>query len=239
MLRSHKPKKKLENRNREPGHSEATRQKLLRIAGPIFAEKGYYTATIREISKQAGANVAAVNYHFKGKLGLYVEVLNQCARAAHVEKMRAALEQTGSSYDDILRDVIRARVQGLCKGAAPDWHVQLFVRELTQPTPAMSLMINKVSRPIYERLLDLLGKIIGLPPDHEKTRLCAQSIMGQILFHAFAGPVLAKLSPETKTTPERLDQIANHIADFSLAYLRETARAVNKELINAIEVKHD
>jgi AcrR family transcriptional regulator len=187
---------------------------------------------------RAGANVAAVNYHFKDKLGLYAEVLNQCARAAHVEQMRAALDQTGSP-EDILRDVIRARVQGLRRGAVPDWHLSLFMREITQPTPAMSHLITKVSRPIYERLLELVGKIIGLPPDHEKTRLCAKSIMGQILLHVFAGPVLARLSPETKMTPEGLDRIANHIADFSLAYLREIGRDASKSHISAIEVKHD
>jgi len=239
MSRNHKRARKPGNRNGRPIHSEVTRQKLLSSAGPIFAEKGYYAATIRGICKRAGANVAAVNYHFKDKLGLYAEVLNQCARVSHVEQMRAALDQTGSP-EDILRDVIRARVQGLRSGAVPDWHLWLFAREITQPTPTMSRMINKVSRPIYDRLLDLVGKIIALPPAHEKTQLCANSIMGQILLHVFASPVLARLSPESKKmTPERLDQIANHIADFSLAYLREIGPDTGKPLISAIEVKHD
>jgi TetR/AcrR family transcriptional regulator, regulator of cefoperazone and chloramphenicol sensitivity len=233
MLRNHKPTRVFANRNGRPIHSEATRQKLLSSAGPIFAERGFYSATIREICKRAGANVAAVNYHFKDKLGLYSEVLNQCARAAHVEQMNAALDQNGSP-EDILRDVIRARVQGLHRDAVPDWHLRLFAREITQPTPAMSHMINKVSRPIYDRLLELVGKITGLPPAHEKTRLCANSIMGQILIHVFAGPVLARLSPETKMTPEGLDRIANHIADFSLAYLREVGRDASKPTIRAM-----
>jgi AcrR family transcriptional regulator len=179
-----------------------------------------------------------VNYHFKDKLGLYAEVLNQCGRAAHVEQMRAALDQTGSP-EEILRDVIRARVQGLRKEASPDWHVRLFAHELAQPTPAMSRLIDKVSRPIYDALLKLIGKIIGLPPNHEKTRLCAQSIMGQILFYVFAGPVLARLSPGMKKPPQDLDRIASHIADFSLAYLHEISRNADKPHVSAIEVKHD
>ena len=66
------------------GQFDSTRRNLINSAGPVFAAKGYQSATIREICKRAHANVAAVNYHFKDKLGLYAEVLNHCARAAHV-----------------------------------------------------------------------------------------------------------------------------------------------------------
>jgi TetR/AcrR family transcriptional regulator, regulator of cefoperazone and chloramphenicol sensitivity len=210
-----------------PVHSAATRQKLVDSAGPIFAEKGYYSATVREICKRAGANVAAVNYHFKDKLGLYEEVLVQCKRATHVDQMRAALDQTGSP-EDILRDVIRARVRGLRENAMPNWQLRIFAHELADPTPALSRMIDRVSRPIYDRLLELIGKIIGMPAHHKKTRLCAHSVMGQILFYVFAGPVLERFSPDMKLTDEMLEQIANHIADFSLAYLRQIGRDAKK-----------
>jgi AcrR family transcriptional regulator len=220
-----------------PVHSAATREKLVDSAGPIFAEKGYYSATVREICKRAGANVAAVNYHFKDKLGLYEEVLMHCKRASHVDQMRAALEQTGSP-EDILRDVIRARVQGLRKNAMPSWQLRIFAHELADPTPALSRMINRVSRPIFERLLELIAKIIGMPAHATKTRLCAHSVMGQILFYVFAGPVLERFSPDMKMTDEMLERIANHIADFSLAYLREVSLSGKKMRASAIEAKH-
>jgi hypothetical protein len=47
------------------------------------------------------------------------------------------------------------------------------------------------------------------------------SIVGQILFYTFSWPVLAHLQPELKLTPNQLDRIADHIADFSLAYLKK------------------
>jgi TetR/AcrR family transcriptional regulator, regulator of cefoperazone and chloramphenicol sensitivity len=237
MKRENNSVAKRRGRDGSPAHSAATRQKLVDSAGPIFAEKGYYSATVREICKQAGANVAAVNYHFKDKLGLYEEVLMHCKRAAHVDQMRAALEQTGSP-EDILRDVIRARVQGLRKNAMPSWQLRIFAHELADPTPALSRMINRVSRPIFERLLELIAKIIGLPAHDAKTRLCAHSVMGQILFYVFAGPVLERFSPDMKMTDEMLEQIANHIADFSLAYLREVSRNAKKTRTSAIEAKH-
>jgi TetR/AcrR family transcriptional regulator, regulator of cefoperazone and chloramphenicol sensitivity len=237
MKRESNPVAKRRGRDGSPAHSAITRQKLVDAAGPIFAERGYYSATVREICKRAGANVAAVNYHFKDKLGLYEEVLVHCKRAAHVDQMRAALDQTGSP-EDILRDVIRARVQGLRKNALPNWQLRIFAHELADPSPALSRMINRVSRPIYDRMSELIAKIIGMPPRHAKTRLCAHSVMGQILFYVFAGPILERFSPDMKLTDEMLEQIANHIADFSLAYLREVGRNGKKTRGSAIEAKH-
>jgi AcrR family transcriptional regulator len=201
-------------------YPDATRDKLLEAAGRAFAERGYSGATVRDICKQAGANVAAVNYYFKDKLALYTEVLNQMKRAANVDQMRAALEQE-ASQEEILRAVIKARLRGLRGQKRPDWHFRIAAREFAQPTPAMAQVIDKVMRPIHDRVREVVGKIIGRSPDHEQTRLCTYSIMGQMLLYVLAGPVLLRLWPEMKMTPERLDRVADHIADFSLAYLHQ------------------
>jgi hypothetical protein len=70
-------------------------------------------------------------------------------------------------------------------------------------------------------MLELIGGMIGLPADDDKTRMCAVSVMGQILVYIFARPLLAGVWPELKMTPEQIDRIADHIADFSLAYIHE------------------
>ena len=51
----------------------ATRAQLLEAACQVFAEKGYRKATIAEICKRGGANIAAVNYYFGNKETLYAE----------------------------------------------------------------------------------------------------------------------------------------------------------------------
>ena len=48
----------------------STRDEIINVAVRLFSEQGFDQTTIRDISKSADANVAAVNYHFKNKSGL-------------------------------------------------------------------------------------------------------------------------------------------------------------------------
>ena len=57
-----------------------TRERLVEDAARLFAERGFSRVTVREICKSAHANVAAVNYHFGGKNGLYDEVVQSAIR---------------------------------------------------------------------------------------------------------------------------------------------------------------
>jgi hypothetical protein len=116
-------------------------------------------------------------------------------------------------------------MQGICGGDLAARKFRIVIHELAHPTPALSRVMDEVTRPIYKRVLELLGGIIGLPATDEKTRLCAHSVMGQIMLYALAGPVLRRLWPDLKMTPEQLGRIADHIGDFSLAYLRELRAA--------------
>ncbi len=199
---------------------DLTRKKLIEAAGRVFAEHGYTAATIRDICRRAGVNGAAVNYTFGDKMGLYTEVLRHSVRAAQTAAMSAALDSS-LSPEDTIRGVIRARLMSLCQEARPDWHFRLVMHEFSHPTPAMARVVDEGMRPIYERVRKAVGAIIGLPPGHETTRLSVNSIVGQILFYAFSRPVLTRLQPELKLTPDQLDRIAHHIADFSFAYLKK------------------
>jgi AcrR family transcriptional regulator len=203
---------------------ELTRDKLIEAAGFVFAERGYRAATIREICRRAGANVAAVNYTFGDKMGLYTEVLRHSVHAAQTAAMSAALDSS-LSPEDTIRGVIRARLMSLCQETRPDWHFRLVMHEFSHPTAAMGRVVDEGMRPIYERVRKAVGQIIGLPPEHETTRLSLNSIIGQILFYTFSRPVLAHLQPELKLTPSQLDRIADHIVDFSLAYLKKVGHA--------------
>lgn len=199
-----------------PGPDD-TRDKLLKAAEEIFAERGFQAATVREICLRAGANVAAINYHFGDKLSLYTEVLKKFARTLDVEGSVAG--QT-MPPEDLLRAIIRLRLRAVFSSDHPDWLFRVMAHEWAQPTPAMDRVLNGTMRPLYDRFRQIVGTIIGRPPDDEKTRLCVHSIIGQALHYVQGRPVLARLWPDLTMTPQQVDRIADHIADFSLAYLQ-------------------
>ncbi len=197
--------------------SDGTREKLLEAAEQIFAERGFFEATVRQICLRAGTNVAAVNYHFGDKLSLYTEVLRRCVRPQDVE---AAIADRTAPPEDVLRKLIRLRLHGMLASGQPDVRSRLMLHEWTQPTPAMDRVMNETLRPLYDRFREIVGAVLGLPADHETTRLCVHSVLGQAIHYVQGRPILARLWPDLKMTPEQVDKIANHIADFSLAYLR-------------------
>lgn len=212
---------------RNGGSSLSTRARLLDAGAEVFAESGYQQAKIRQICARAGTNIALVNYHFGDKMGLYREVLQQSLRAGHADAIRSALNRSGTP-EDMLRAIVRTRMHGMCSGEPADRQFRIILHELAHPTPALAGVIDEILRPLYNRLLELIGGMAGLSPKDEKTRLCAHSVMGQILIYGLGGPVLRRLWPELKMQPEQAVRIADHIADFTLAYLREV-RAARKE----------
>ena len=54
--------------------SDHTREAIIKAAVHLFAEKGFDSTSVRDIVTKARVNQAAINYHFKTKDGLYLEV---------------------------------------------------------------------------------------------------------------------------------------------------------------------
>ena len=57
--------------------SNSTKDKILVGALKLFADKGFNAVSIREIAQTCDVNIAAVNYHFKNKDSLYLEIIKE------------------------------------------------------------------------------------------------------------------------------------------------------------------
>jgi AcrR family transcriptional regulator len=206
---------------RVPSSQDDTRNKILKAAIKIFSDHGYERATVREICRCAGVNLALVNYHFGDKMELYLAVVRYAIDAdAKTELMDHALEENADPCD-ALRQIIRAVLERL-SATREQFGLQLrfVLKEMANPTPALAGVVEESLRPLYDRLRSLVGEILNLPPNHDTTRLCTHSVMGQVAHYSHAQPVLCQLWPKMKMSPKQREMVANHIADFSLAYLR-------------------
>jgi len=70
---------------------ERTREALMTSGTELFAEYGYEGATIELIARRAGVNKALINYHFRGKKGLYTAIL-----ASTLDSVATRLAETSS-----------------------------------------------------------------------------------------------------------------------------------------------
>jgi AcrR family transcriptional regulator len=199
-----------------------TRDRLLNAAARLFASRGFKRVTVRDICKDAAANVAAVNYHFGDKLGLYREVLHTA-----VNTMRSTLEaaQTAGEQGDAerrLRAYIHVYLERVVGSGRDSWIHRLMSRELVDPTPALDLIVQQAIRPRMLYLCTLVGELMARPADDVRVTRCAHSIHA-LCISLLPNPVSARLYPDVKMTPDAVAAYADHIASFSLAGIRAMA----------------
>jgi len=194
-------------------HDQETRARLLASATKLFAERGFAKVTVREICRSARANVASVNYHFGGKKGLYdevvhaaIETMQSTTRAMHEAGAgRSADEQLALYVSIFLRRVVAAR---------DSWIHQLMVRELSDPTPALDLVLKDVVRPRMAYLRNVIASLLRCPSSDARVERCAMSVQSQCL--ALLTHPVAALKPKGMSD-RQLDMLARHITRFSLA----------------------
>ncbi len=195
-----------------------TRSRLLKVGERLFADRGFKRVTVRDICRVARANVAAVNYHFGDKLGLYREVLQSAIAGMRATNDAARAAGAGKPPEEQLRCYIELFVHRLL-GSNSDTVHRLITREMNEPTPALDDLVEQGVRPRVEYLAGVIAAITGLDRDDQRVLRCIASVQSQTLAY-LPNPIAARLGFELTPTPERLAEVADHIATFSLAGVR-------------------
>ena len=204
--------------------STETQKRLLEAAGEVFAEQGFRNATVREICQRARANLAAVNYHFGDKEGLYAAVIDYAQARALEKYPLAQTDREDMPATQRLRSFIHFVMSGLFEEGLPAWRFKLMAREMIEPTAALDAMVEKIIRPTAQRLEAIVRELLGPVATDEQVRLSQLSIIGQCLHHRNAQPVIQRLFPLQRYGPEEVKVLADHITRFSLSALQGMAR---------------
>ena len=195
----------------------STRERILEVAGPIFAERGR-RATIREIVRQAGVNQAAVNYHFRDKEGLYAEVLREAVEVAMDRYPPSGGVSPEAPAAERLQGVISATVHRFFSGERRAWHGRLMMRELEDPSPVFVAVMDSV----IGRVLPLVDEIVGLLNvhlDNQQRWLCCHSVLSQCNSLPKAEFFLARTRAgwSELSQAEHIEILTDHISRFCLA----------------------
>lgn len=198
-----------------PPDALATRERILEAAGPVFAEVGFRDATVRDICAKAGANLAAVNYHFRDKHGLYTEVFERARCVSDTGWLDAILAAKDQPAQARLGLFIAGFVQKLLDPGRPGWHAKLISREMIEPTAVLDGLVERSIRPQFQLLCSIVAELLHAPADSHPVYLCAASVLGQCLHYHHTREVTERLCPGFYAYPQLASLITAHITAFS------------------------
>ncbi|MDP6634721.1 MAG: CerR family C-terminal domain-containing protein [Phycisphaerae bacterium] len=207
---------------------KSTRQRLLNAAGECFAEHGFHGTPVREISQRAGANVAAVNYHFGDKFKLYEAVLLEAINYA--EDRFSALRDQADTLEIArrLHDFVGSLLMGGLDPERPEWHCKLLCMEMADPGPAVDTLFAQSIGGRFAMLRGIVSELLCPPGDETEATLYACSVLGQSLFYLQNRHALPKILPSFKLDIDGLDALTTHITEFSLAAIEGRNRRANR-----------
>lgn len=210
------------------GKDSATRQRLLEAARRLFVTRGFKKVTVREITDEAGANIAAVSYHFRDKLGLYLEVVHE-AIAASDQIFASARAPAQAPAEERLRHYVHTSMQRIADiRESKAWIQQIIGHEMMDPTPALPMIIEKATRPRLNYLADIVSELLRCDRGDPRVGLCVASLYAQFIFHlrsqmrdiAFAEWKLAEQSPA---------DVADHIVAFALSGIQAAEKGKRRK----------
>ncbi|MGA2817601.1 MAG: CerR family C-terminal domain-containing protein [Xanthobacteraceae bacterium] len=151
--------------------SEITRDRILKAAQRLFAERGYEATSVRAIVAKARVNQAAINYHFAGKDGLYREVLRAAFRALTQHQLVHAEEAKAMSREKALAEFVRDQLRPLLARDEISRHIRIFNWEAVRPTAVFRKLMSEEAAPFMGLAVDLVRRF--LPEADQRTLMVA------------------------------------------------------------------
>jgi AcrR family transcriptional regulator len=193
----------------ETSTGAATRERLMRSAERLFAERGIDAVSIRDITSDADANSASIHYHYGSKAGLVEAIL--AWRAAEVGARRAAwLDRIEAAESPSLRAVVEAFVVPTAEMAADvehggRHHIGFLAAVLANP--ALMPLVVEAFEPYFERFEVALARVTPhLDADVRELRLALAKDMVNRVIGRPDGPVHAWIALRAPGADEPLTE---------------------------------
>ncbi|WP_028325279.1 CerR family C-terminal domain-containing protein [Desulfatirhabdium butyrativorans] len=201
-----------------------TRDRLLESAAEVFARKGFRDATIAEICKNAGANVASANYYFGDKTRLYAEAWRISFEYLIAQYPADGGIDSGAGIEERMRGRILSVLHRISHPQS--YAFDILHKEMANPTGLLDVVIRDSVEPIRKGFLNLLRELVGEEVPEKRIWLCLRSVLAQCfdLLVTMRRKPVCRDAQELEWTRD-IDGLADHILRFSLAGIREVCRS--------------
>jgi AcrR family transcriptional regulator len=201
--------------------AERTRQSIMKAAVKLFAEKGYEGASVRDIVAKAAVNQAAINYHFKGKDGLYAELLT-IAFAKLTEQAGFDPQKLKSlSREEALRGFVHQQLRPLLFRDELSQYIHMFAWESAHPSKPFLKFMATHTVSYLTAAVDIVQRF--LPPGTERrVAVCgAIWLMGQCSTFVRNRELLAREPFKIAADDKFVDELADFISRLALGGLQQ------------------
>lgn len=197
-------------------NSDLSREKILEAAGPIFAEFGFEKATVREICRRAGTNVASINYYFGSKELLYRELILNSHISNDADPLPVWSNNTPAAVR--LRDFVRHMLVSTSRKDRNSWQFKLMFHEMVSPTGILSEIVREFIRPHFAMLLQILDDLVPTDvPVGMRQRLGFTVISHCAFYHLHSEVVGLLVTRDDLECYFSLDQLSDYITSVTLA----------------------
>ncbi len=172
------------------GEELDTSQKILLAALVEFGNAPVKNVGTRDIARRAGVNIAAISYYFKGKDGLYSEVINQLIcyfykSASDFYKRFEELKKSPNKADamQLMRDYISWRILSVNELDDELFKsiISIIVREELNNTAHFKEVYTRLISRTDELLIESIKMVLGNSVDNETAQIMSISITGALI----------------------------------------------------------
>lgn len=205
-----------------------TKERVLEAACEVFAEKGYRDATVQDICSAAGANVAAVNYYFGTKRGLYLAVWQHLYNVVQQQYLGKVVEIADPTAR--LREIIHQRVKHAFDDGPAGRFRKMIQAEVGDPTEVHDELRARFLDPLMDLLTGTVAAILDTSVNSPVVRRCAFSVQSQLVSLArlrrLPGSTgLHRLMGVSRPGKAQIEEVAEHIVNFVMGGIRAARRA--------------
>ncbi|MFG2133668.1 TetR/AcrR family transcriptional regulator [Streptomyces sp. NPDC048751] len=141
----------------------ATRELILTAAERLFAERGVYAVSNRQVSEAAGqGNNAAVGYHFGTKTDLVRAVVRKHATRIEEGRVRlvAGLDDSADLHDWV-SCLVRPVTEHLAALGSPTWYARFCAQVMTDPALYPIMVEESLTSPSMRLVVDGLDRCLS------------------------------------------------------------------------------
>jgi AcrR family transcriptional regulator len=214
------------NPSAPPRVAEKTRGQIVEAAEKIFADRGFQATTLRDVTKAARVNLAAVNYHFGSKTNLMRAVIQRRIEPINRERFQQldALIAEHSPHPVPLEHIFEALFRPLFEHATTakgndQTLMQMIGRALTEPADFIRSMHKEFFAELSQRFLTELKRTCPYLSEQElqlRYYLSNSTMLGTIVEQ-----VRLENISGGKLSGKNLDKLCDDLTAFVVAGFRQ------------------